>query len=355
MKIYFASIVLLLLTAATTAGQSAPPPKIDVTKLGPQVGDTIADFRLQDQTGRTWTRDALMGTHGLMLVFSRSADWCPYCKTQLVELQSRLPELKKKGLGIAAMTYDSTTILADFSRRRGITFPLLSDQGSATIKAYGLLNTTVDSASTNYGIPFPGTFMVNRQGVVTARFFEEAYQERNTVASILLKLGDAGHEIDAQRITTDHVEITTYVSDQVVAPGTLFSIVADLTPRPGMHVYAPGAHSYKVIALRLDAQPLLLTRPLRYPAAEIYVFKPLNERVEVFQKPFRLVQDVALKGSPDARKALASVESLAITGTLEYQACDDKMCFISKSIPVTYNVRVRQLDTERANVTSTPR
>ena len=85
------------------------------------------------------------------------------------------------------------------------------------------------------------------------------------------------------------------------------------------------------------------------------MFKPLDERVEVFQKPFRLVQDVALSGSPDARKALASVESLSITGTLEYQACDDRVCFLSKSVPVAYNLRVRQLDTERANVTSTPR
>jgi peroxiredoxin len=261
-----------------------------------------------------------------------------------------LPELRNKGLGVAVITYDSTAILADFSRRRGITFPLLSDQGSATITSYGLLNTTVDSASTNYGVPFPGTFLVDRQGVVTARFFEEAYQERNSVASILLKLGDPGHEIDAQRITTEHVEITTYLSDQVVAPGTLFSIIVDVTPRPGMHVYAPGKHSYKVIALRLDAQPLLLARPLQYPASEIYVFKPLNERVEVFQKPFRLVQNVALSASPDARKTLASVKTLSITGALEYQACDDKVCFLSKSVPVRYTVSVRQLDLERANV-----
>ncbi len=119
-----------------------------------------------------------------------------------------MPEFRSKGLAVAVITYDSMAILADFSRRRGITFPLLSDQGSATIKSYGLLNTTVDAASTNYGIPFPGTFLVNRQGVVTARFFEEAYQERNTVASILLKLGDPGHEIDVQRISTEHVEVT---------------------------------------------------------------------------------------------------------------------------------------------------
>ena len=77
--------------------QPATPAQVDVTKLGPQVGDRLADFRLKDQSGREWTRDTLMGSGGLMLVFSRSADWCPYCKTQLVELQSRAAELSPEG------------------------------------------------------------------------------------------------------------------------------------------------------------------------------------------------------------------------------------------------------------------
>jgi hypothetical protein len=267
-----------------------------------------------------------------------------------VELQSRLPALANMGMAVAVITYDSTAVLADFARRRNITFPLLSDPGSSTIKAYGLLNTTVEVGSTNYGIPFPGTFLIDRQRVVTARFFEEAYQERNTVAGMMLKLGEPGREIDAQRLTTDHVEVTTYLSDQVVAPGTLFSIVVEVTPRPGMHVYAPGQHSYRVVALRLKEQPLLLTRSLRYPASEIYLFEPLNERVEVFQRPFRLLQDVALSASPDARKALASVSTFSISGTFEYQACDDKVCFLPVSVPLTYTVGVRELDTERATV-----
>jgi len=122
-----------------------------------------------------------------------------------------------------------------------------------------------------------------------------------------------------------------------------------------MHVYAPGTHDYKVVALRLNAEPFLIMRPVQYPASEIYLFKPLNERVEVFQKPFRLTQDVAFDASADARKALASVETVSITGALEYQACDDRTCYLSKSVPVTYSVTVRQLDTERANTTDTPR
>jgi cytochrome oxidase Cu insertion factor (SCO1/SenC/PrrC family) len=95
MKIIYSCIVLFLV--AVTAGSGQQPQEIDIGKMGPQAGQKIADFGLQDQNGKVWTRDALMGPNGLMLVFSRSADWCPYCKTQLVELQSRLPELRRKG------------------------------------------------------------------------------------------------------------------------------------------------------------------------------------------------------------------------------------------------------------------
>lgn len=45
-----------------------------------------------------------------------------------------------------AISYDSPEILADFGKRHGITFPLLSDAGSATIRRYGILNTVVDEA-----------------------------------------------------------------------------------------------------------------------------------------------------------------------------------------------------------------
>ena len=349
-----ASLSLALVLLAAAVGFAQAPTRIDVAKLGPQIGDRIATFTLKDQSGNSRTRDALMGPKGLMLVFSRSADWCPFCKTQLVELQGRLPALQKQGLGLAVVTYDSPAILADFSRRRGITFPLLSDVGSATIKTFGLLNTTVDPASTNYGIPFPGTFIVNRQGVVTSRFFEEAYQERGTVASMLLKLGQPGAEVDAERLGTPHVGITTYLSDAIVAPGTLFSIVADIAPKSGMHLYAPGQHGYRVVTLKLNAPAFLKLRPVQYPASEIYVFKPLNERVEVYQKPFRLMQEAAFDASPEARKALASMSAVTISGTLEYQACDDSTCFLSTSVPVSYAVQVRQLDTERAQVPKSP-
>jgi hypothetical protein len=48
---------------------------VDVSKLGPQVGQRAPDFNLKDQNGKAWTRRSIMGPKGAMLVFFRSADW----------------------------------------------------------------------------------------------------------------------------------------------------------------------------------------------------------------------------------------------------------------------------------------
>ena len=83
-----------------------------------------------------------------------------------MELQSRYADITKQGLGLIAISYDSPETLRRFSDSRGISFPLVSDGGSAIIRRYGLLNDTVDSKSRTYGIPHPGTFVVDRKGVV---------------------------------------------------------------------------------------------------------------------------------------------------------------------------------------------
>src|SRR5205807_3234907 len=91
--------------------QSQPRQKIDVSKLGPQVGERVPDFSLKDQNGKIWTLQSIMGPKGAMLVFYRSADWCPYCKTELIDLQSRVKDLQAQGYGLAAISYNPVPVL----------------------------------------------------------------------------------------------------------------------------------------------------------------------------------------------------------------------------------------------------
>jgi len=273
---------------------------------------------------------------------------------------------------LAAISYDSPEILASFSRQRGITFPLLSDAGSATIKRYGVLNTVTEEAfgpnrndpalaadirkyvavvppnAGMVGMAFPGTFVLDRKGRVTSRFFEDFYPERNTVSSLMMKLG-VGAAVAGTAISTGHLEITTFPSDQVIAPGNRFSLALNVEPHPGIHVYAPGASGYRVIALTIAAQPFVRVLPVKYPASQIYFFKPLNERVPVYQKPFTLLQEVILESSSQAQAALRGKDALMLTGTLEYQACDDKICFNPTSVPLSWTQTLRPLVFERPN------
>jgi peroxiredoxin len=289
-------------------------------------------------------------------------------------LQGRVTELQAKGLGLAAISYDPVDTLAAFSRQRGIAFPLLSDAGSATIKKYGILNPVPEEAlgpnkddpavkadiqkyvsvvnpnAAMVGIAFPGTFILDRKGRVTSRFFEDFYIERNTVSSLLMKLGANAAPVTGTKISSAHLDLTTYPSDAAVAPGNRFSLVLDIKPGPGIHVYAPGAKGYRAIALTIAPQPNLRVQAAQYPASQIYFFKPLNERVPVFQKPFTLVQEVILEGTPQAQAALRGKENLTLTGTLDYQACDDKQCYNPASVPLSWTLALRPLVRERPNL-----
>ncbi|MGE0392087.1 MAG: redoxin domain-containing protein [Vicinamibacterales bacterium] len=311
------------------------------------MGQTVPSISLADQKGVVRTLPSLMGPKGLMLVFSRSADWCPYCKTQMAELQTKAEDLRRNGWGLAVVTYDAVPVLADFAARRGITYPLLSDPGSETIKRFGILNTTVPAENkAMFGIPFPGTFLLDAKGVVTNRFFEPAYQERVTVGSVLARLGNR-LDVPVTKVSSPQMNVTAYATDGVVAPGTNFSVVLDVEPGPKMHVYAPGVTGYKPIALTMQPTPGVQVKAAQYPKSEEYYFAPLKERVQVYQRPFRVVQDLAVDASTAGQAALKGVTTLILKGTLAYQACDDRVCYTPQTVPLTWTVELRALDRDR--------
>jgi peroxiredoxin len=279
--------------------------------------------------------------------------------------------LQQKGLGVAAISYDAPEILHAFSRQHGITFPMLADEGSATIRQYGILNpvpqmalgpnaadpavkaqvekyvSVVNPSARMVGIAFPGTFILDVEGRVTSRFFEDFYIERNTASNVMLKLGLGAAPVHATSMSTAHVEATTYPSDAVVAPGNRISLAIDVRPRSGMHVYAPGASGYRVITFDVEPQPFVRVFQIQYPASEMYFFAPLKERVPVYQKPFTLRRDFVLEGTPQARAALKGKDAVTLTGRLEYQACDDKICYNPVSLPLTWTMSLRPLVTGR--------
>ena len=153
-------------------------------------------------------------------------------------------------------------------------------------------------------------------------------------------LGAAAQAPAPVRNDTMHLTLNTSISSAEIVPGQKLSLSFDITPKRNMHVYAPGKHDYQVIAVKLDPQPWMKVAATTYPPSEIYYFKELDEKVETYGKPFTLVQDVAILDTPGAKKALSG-SPIKLSGRLEYQACDDKVCYAPTKIPISFDLTVK--------------
>src|ERR1700722_5761552 len=319
------------------------------TITGLQPGVKAPEISLSDQTGKPQNLGTLTGPNGLLLLFFRSADWCPFCKGQLVDLERAQKLFAAKGIQVAGVSYDSPQVLAEFSRRKSITYPLLSDKGSKLIDAFGIRN--VEATGAQAGIPVPGYYLIDKQGVIKQRFFEDGYINRLTANDVYQNIfGDVALPQPLRSLPSPHVVLTTMQSDKEVTPGELVRLVVTITPDQDTHIYAPGAEKdhYIVASLTLDPSNLYSVQPTIYPKAEMMHFPESNETEPVYTGRTDLDTSVAATVNKETLAIFAKDPALHITGSLEYQACTSKVCFPRVKVPLSWTVQLTQLDRVRA-------
>jgi len=317
---------------------------------GLTVGERIPSIAAKDQKGTQQTFDSLKGKQGLLLLFSRSADWCPYCKMQLAELEKARKQFEAKGIRVASITYDSPEILKSFADRKSITYPMLSDPQSQIIRAFGILNP--EGTGFQSGIPYPGMYYITPDGVIRNRFFEENYTDRFTPNNAYAAL--FGGEVPAMRSSViergQHVTVKIGQSDEVVGPGSRVRLTVIIQPASKVHVYAPGAEAngYKVVKLTLDPNPNFRQITPIYPQGTIMEFPELKESVPVYSQTAMIEQDVVISAAPEFSASLGTGKDADISGNLYYQACDDRQCFSPETRPVNWKLHIEPLDRIRA-------
>ncbi len=112
--------------------------------------------------------------------------------------------------------------------------------------------------------------------------------------------------------------------------GRKVSLLLDVTPKPKMHVYAPGQQGYIAITLTLDDDPSFTAAKAKYPAGEKFFMPALNETQLVYAKPFRITQEVTFTNSRVAPRI--------VKGRLRYQACDDQICYLPQTVAVEWTL-----------------
>lgn len=135
--------------------------------------------------------------------------------------------------------------------------------------------------------------------------------------------------------TLQHIVVAPRASAAAVAPGGAVTLWAEVTPKPSIHVYAAGAAAFKPVALVLTPNPLIAAAPPTYPKPDVATAQGSTGNVPAYAKPFRIAVPVTVKGSASRG------EMLTVAGVVNYQACDDRLCYPPSSAPVIWTVAIK--------------
>ena len=237
--------------------------------------------------------------------------------------------------------------MKDFADRRKIEFPLVADPDSKTIRAYEVLNT--EGTGQFKGMARPGYFFIDTKGTIREKFFEVKYRERFSGNNVIGKLFPALGDEVRDHVQAPHLSLAVEQSDRSSFPGDRVTLTAEVQLPPDVHVYAPGVQGYKSIALVMDPAPGMEFTPVNYPRARVLYLPAINERVPVFEGKFRITQDLKVSAAAAFSNSLGTDgRTFTITGIINYQACDSKLCFLPTSVPVRWQLQVLPLDRQRA-------
>ncbi|WP_164847452.1 peroxiredoxin family protein [Sphingobium algorifonticola] len=186
--------LVLALSFSGTGGASADTASLAKAEAaGRGIGIAVsaplpAKAVVRDTAGKPVSLAQMKGRKGALIVFFRSAAWCPYCKAQLKSLTDVAQAARSRGIAMAAISYDAPAVLDKFAKAETLGFPLYSDGGSRLIDTLKLRDPRYDSSSYANGVPYPTILLVGPDGRVKAKVVETDYKIRPSNADVVALL-----------------------------------------------------------------------------------------------------------------------------------------------------------------------
>ena len=222
-------------------------------------------------------------------------------------------------------------VLRDFAASHSISYPLLSDERSAVIQEFGILNTNIPEGHDWFGVPYPGTYLIGQDGVVIDKSFEVKHGVRES-ANDMLREGFAARDVDhgeAREVTTTHLSARAYFASRTIRPGQLTVLTVEISIAEGVHVNPrPLPAGYTPMELTMEGDQGLVLETVDYPEPQMMVLEALRETLPVYTR------EIELKAR--CRSVTKGEEGpISINVQLNYQACDDRECFLPENLGFT--------------------
>ena len=254
------------------------------------------------------------------------------------------PTLQAEGVALFAISYDPVETLHAFAEKHGITYPLLSDEGSHVIRHLGLENARVQEDHAHYGIPadprhvglpYPGTFVLDEGGIITRKRFYESYRVRDTGVGLLARALDQIEPVADHAVTGEDevVRVRAWLDSPTYAFFQRIHVNVEASVAPGFHVYAPPVPA-GFVPLSMQVAPIegVEIGMAEWPAPHPFEVKGLDERFWVHEGTVYGALPLTFTAPPGTGDHVVQV-------TLIYQACSDSVCLAPMALALSLPVR----------------
>jgi peroxiredoxin len=317
----------------------APGPIQSQIPTGPDIGVQIPNFSLPDESGKIRNWASLTGPNGGILAFNQSVDWCPWCRTQIVEMQESQELLLEHGLHSTSISVDRSILLKVFAKRKKLSYPLLADTRHVVIERFGIINPQIPKHDLHYGVPHPGQYLLDTQGAVRAKYFGVRYHGRATPRTILVREFDWTPENMQQQDTPD-LTVRYGFSDQRIRPDNHVTLVLDISLKPNVHLFPPDMSNVQALTWTLENSGLWDAESAEYPATTATITIDGTQQ-PAYAESIRILQKIHIKQENVLAGTLGGLSEstiMRLSGALTWQGQNGSVMGQPRSLPLTFEV-----------------
>ena len=228
-----------------------------------------------------------------------------------------------------------------FAEKYGISYPLLSDEGSKVIRQLGILNE--GAAEQVFGIPHPGTFVLDGDGTIRSKHFYASYRERDTGVGVLEHLlglaafdGDGAPHGVAQDAASEGVTVKARLDSESFAWGQRIWLSVEFAIAPGLHVYGrPIPDGYYPLEVVVEPIERVVIGEPQLPAASPFRVDGLDEEFVVYEGTVKVQIPLTFM--------VVDAGALEVAVTISYQACTATECLMPTSLRLALPIAERSL------------
>jgi hypothetical protein len=242
------------------------------------------------------------------------------------------------GVNLYALSYDEPDAIADYAKASDVTFTMLSDPDSEMIRKFGILNATIPVDDHPwYGIPFPGVYAIDSDGVIVAKFFEHNFAVRTGPEQLLAAALGREFEVAAQSSPTEQVSVdVTFEGDRLLM-GVTREIVAKFRVPKGQHLYSqPVPEGLVAAAIELDDNPGILSYTPRAPQTKPFTLSGSGDTLSVYAGD--VVLRLPVTQNARAMEKIEGKRYVTVSGRVRWQACNGIECSLPESQTFSFQV-----------------